>query len=60
MATTGIPEEVLRNDELIKKLEEIAKDAALMNGILMRTKETPNASEVCLEIPSFTNPFEFH
>lgn len=46
MATAGIPEAVLRNDELIKKLEEIAKDVALMNGILMRTKETPNASEV--------------
>ncbi|XP_076131970.1 glutathione synthetase [Alosa pseudoharengus] len=46
MATPGIPEHVLRNEFLIKKLEEIAKDAALMNGILMRTKETPNASEV--------------
>lgn len=51
MATAGIPEPVLRNDVLIKKLEEIAKDVALMNGILMRTKETPNASEVCSKIP---------
>lgn len=51
MATAGIPEEVLRNEQLIQKLEEIAKDAALMSGILMRTKETPNGSEVCLAIP---------
>ena len=51
MATAGIPEEVLRNEQLIQKLEEIAKDAALMSGILMRTKETPNGSEVCFAIP---------
>lgn len=42
----GIPEEVLRDVTLVKKLEEIAKDKALMNGILMRTKDTPNSSEV--------------
>lgn len=50
MASTGIPEDVLRNEKLIKKLVEIAKDAALMNGILMRTKETPNDSEVGLTV----------
>lgn len=46
MDCKGIPNEVLQNEELIKYLEEIAKDTALLNGILMRTKESPNSSEV--------------
>ncbi|MCI4387556.1 hypothetical protein PGIGA_G00075500 [Pangasianodon gigas] len=51
MATRGIPEELLRNEELIKELEEIAKDSALLHGVLMRTKESPNSSEVVSYAP---------
>ncbi|KAI5612498.1 glutathione synthetase isoform X1, partial [Silurus asotus] len=47
----GIPEEVLRNEELIKELEAVAKDSALLNGVLMRTKESPNSSEVVTYAP---------
>lgn len=54
-------EDVLKDENLIKNLEEIAKDAALLHGVLMRTKETPNSPEVrayhcivCLEEMSFT------
>ncbi|XP_060793891.1 glutathione synthetase-like [Neoarius graeffei] len=46
MATYRIPDELLRNEELIKELEAIAKDSALLHGILFRTKESPNSSEV--------------
>lgn len=46
MATHGIPDELLRNEELIKELEAVAKDSALLHGVLMRTKESPNSSEV--------------
>uniref|UniRef100_A0A8C8F119 Glutathione synthetase n=1 Tax=Oncorhynchus tshawytscha TaxID=74940 RepID=A0A8C8F119_ONCTS len=47
MATSpsGVPEEVLLNTELHKDLVEEAKDFALQNGVLIRTKETPNSSE---------------
>ncbi|TSS48085.1 Glutathione synthetase [Bagarius yarrelli] len=45
MASPRIPDELLKNEELIKELEAIAKDAALMNGVLMRTKDSPNSSE---------------
>lgn len=46
MDAPEIPVEVLKNDKLIKQLEVIAKDAALLNGVVMRTTETPNSSEV--------------
>ncbi|XP_030624793.1 glutathione synthetase [Chanos chanos] len=46
MSAGGIPDKVLRNGDLIIKLEEIAKDTALLNGVLMRTKDTPNSPEV--------------
>lgn len=42
----GIPEEVLRNKTLITHLADVAKDAALLHGVLLRTQETPNSSEV--------------
>ncbi|XP_062871139.1 glutathione synthetase [Trichomycterus rosablanca] len=51
MDCNGIPNEVLQNEELIKYLEEIAKDTALLHGILMRTKESPNSSEVVSYAP---------
>lgn len=46
MATQRIPDELFRNEKLIKELEEIAKDSALLHGVLMRTKESPNSSKV--------------
>lgn len=42
----GIPDEVLMNTELVKHLADVAKDAALLQGVLMRIPETPNSSEV--------------
>lgn len=42
----GIPEEVMMNAALIKDLADVAKDAALLQGVLMRIQETPNSSEV--------------
>lgn len=41
-----IPDEVLMNTELVKHLADVAKDAALLQGVLMRIQETPNSSEV--------------
>ncbi|XP_029012858.1 glutathione synthetase [Betta splendens] len=49
----GIPGEVLMNDELIKDLADVAKDAALLQGVLMRLHETPNSSE-CVTYAPFT------
>lgn len=53
-------EDVLKDENLIKNIEEIAKDTALLHGVLMRTKETPNSPDVrarhcfiCLEEMSF-------
>ncbi|XP_058266104.1 glutathione synthetase isoform X1 [Hemibagrus wyckioides] len=51
MATQRIPDELFRNEKLIKELEEIAKDSALLHGVLMRTKESPNSSEVVSYAP---------
>lgn len=42
----GIPDEVMTDGNLIKRLADVAKDEALRLGILMRTKENPNSSEV--------------
>lgn len=46
----GIPDEVLMNTELVKDLADVAKDAALLQGVLMRTQETPNSSEVSRQL----------
>lgn len=43
---SNIPDEVMMDAALIKELVEVAKDAALLQGVLMRTKESPNSSEV--------------
>uniref|UniRef100_A0A8C7D1F7 Glutathione synthetase n=1 Tax=Oncorhynchus kisutch TaxID=8019 RepID=A0A8C7D1F7_ONCKI len=51
MAAKGIPEDVLMDNDLIKDLVDVAKDSALLNGVLMRTKETPNSSEVVTYAP---------
>lgn len=42
----GLPDEMLLNSALIKKLAEEAKDSAVTQGVLMRLQETPNSSEV--------------
>uniref|UniRef100_A0A7N6BH03 Glutathione synthetase n=1 Tax=Anabas testudineus TaxID=64144 RepID=A0A7N6BH03_ANATE len=47
----GIPDEVLMNTELIKDLVDVAKDAALLQGVLMRIQETPNSSELVTYAP---------
>lgn len=39
-------EDVLKDENLVKNIQEIAKDTALLHGVLMRTKETPNSSDV--------------
>uniref|UniRef100_A0A8C1AB04 Glutathione synthetase n=2 Tax=Cyprinus carpio TaxID=7962 RepID=A0A8C1AB04_CYPCA len=44
-------EHVLKDENLIKNIEEIAKDTALLHGVLMRTKETPNSPEVVSYAP---------
>ncbi|XP_072553580.1 glutathione synthetase [Salminus brasiliensis] len=51
MSTNGIPEDVLRNEALIKRLEEVAKDTALLHGVLMRTRDKPNSPEVVSYAP---------
>ncbi|MBN3304913.1 GSHB synthetase, partial [Amia calva] len=46
LVMASVPEDVLMNEALIEDLQKLAKDTALLQGILMRTKETPNSSEV--------------
>lgn len=48
---SAIWEEVPRDENLIKHLQEIAKDTALLHGVLMRTKESPNSPEVVSYAP---------
>lgn len=43
---SSVPDELMMNSTLIKELADVAKDEALLQGVLMRTKETPNSSEV--------------
>lgn len=47
----GIPDEVMMNAALVKELADVAKDAALLHGVLMRIKETPNSSELVTYAP---------
>ncbi|XP_068997640.1 glutathione synthetase [Embiotoca jacksoni] len=47
----GIPETVMMNTALIKELADVAKDAALLQGVLMRIQETPNSSELVTYAP---------
>ncbi|AWP09216.1 putative glutathione synthetase-like isoform 2 [Scophthalmus maximus] len=49
----GIPDDVMMNAALIKDLVDVAKDAALQQGVLMRIQETPNSSEM-VTYTSFT------
>uniref|UniRef100_A0A672ZNE6 Glutathione synthetase n=1 Tax=Sphaeramia orbicularis TaxID=375764 RepID=A0A672ZNE6_9TELE len=47
----GILEEVLMNTALVEDLAEVAKDEALLQGVVMRTRETPNSSELVTYAP---------
>jgi len=42
----GLLDELMMNAALIEELAEVAKDEALLQGVLMRIQETPNSSEV--------------
>ncbi|XP_054835144.1 glutathione synthetase isoform X1 [Eublepharis macularius] len=45
-AMTALWDDILHNDQLIQYVAPIAVDAALLEGVLMRTKDDPNASDV--------------
>jgi len=42
----GRRDELMVDGVLIEALAEVAKNAALLQGVLMRLQESPNASEV--------------
>ncbi|XP_066482059.1 glutathione synthetase isoform X4 [Tiliqua scincoides] len=44
-AMTALWEDILHNDQLIQYVAPIAVDRALLEGVLMRTKDDPNASD---------------
>uniref|UniRef100_A0A8C2DR87 Glutathione synthetase n=1 Tax=Cyprinus carpio TaxID=7962 RepID=A0A8C2DR87_CYPCA len=48
---SSLTHHVLKDENLIKNIEEIAKDTALLHGVLMRTKETPNSPEMVSYAP---------
>ncbi|XP_038125544.1 glutathione synthetase [Cyprinodon tularosa] len=48
---SSVPDELMMNSTLIKELADVAKDEALLQGVLMRTKETPNSSELVTYAP---------
>lgn len=47
----GVPDTIMMNTTLIKDLADVAKDAALLHGVLMRIQEAPNSSEVVSYAP---------
>ncbi|KAG7273984.1 hypothetical protein CRUP_011166 [Coryphaenoides rupestris] len=51
MEQQGIPEEILSDTRLVTHLAAVAKDTALLNGVLMRTKEEPDSSELVTYAP---------
>lgn len=46
MATKEIIEQLIKNPDKLKNLEDEAKDLALLHGIVFRMHENPNLSEV--------------
>lgn len=42
----GILQDMMANAMLVKDLAEIAKDTALLHGVQIRLRESPNSSEV--------------
>ncbi|XP_048406553.1 glutathione synthetase [Stegostoma tigrinum] len=51
LMTPVAADEVLHNSSLIQQLTMAAKDAALLHGVLMRTKEEPSSSETTSYAP---------
>lgn len=47
----AVPQELMTNATLIEELADLAKDAALLQGVLMRIQETPNSSEMVTYAP---------
>ncbi|XP_061592815.1 glutathione synthetase [Cololabis saira] len=47
----GILAEVMADTALVKELADVAKDEALLKGVLMRIQETPNSSELVTYAP---------
>ncbi|XP_061636849.1 glutathione synthetase-like isoform X2 [Phyllopteryx taeniolatus] len=47
----GIPRELLMNTALINELVEVAKDTAVLQGFVVRIKESPNSSEEVTHAP---------
>lgn len=47
----GIPDEVMMNTSLIKDVADVAKDAALLQGVVIRIQESPNSSELVTYAP---------
>ncbi|XP_028266550.1 glutathione synthetase-like [Parambassis ranga] len=47
----GTPDNMMMNTELIKDLADVAKDVALLKGVLMRIQESPNSSELVTYAP---------
>lgn len=42
----GILQDMMANAMLVKDLAEVAKDTALLHGVQIRLRESPNSSEV--------------
>lgn len=47
---------VLRDEAALRQAAVVAVDAALLEGVLMRTDAEPNASEVSVVVPPPTAP----
>ncbi|CAG5958732.1 unnamed protein product [Menidia menidia] len=47
----GLLDEVMMNTALVEELADVAKDEALLQGVLMRIQETPNSSELVTYAP---------
>lgn len=46
MATNALLEQLIINPDRLKNLVDEVKDLAFLHGIVMRTQENPNSSEV--------------
>uniref|UniRef100_H3CE53 Glutathione synthetase n=1 Tax=Tetraodon nigroviridis TaxID=99883 RepID=H3CE53_TETNG len=47
----GIPHQLMADAALVEELAGVAKDAALLHGVQMRTQESPNSSELVTYAP---------
>lgn len=51
MATKDIVEQLIKSPDKLKNLVDDAKNLALLHGIVFRTHDTPNSSEVVAASP---------